>query len=309
MKTVVVTGSGGFIGSELVRLLLLDGTDVYAVVRRGGAGSGRLPTSNNLHIIECDMDEYDTLPARIPASGIDVFFHFAWEGSAGPLRSDYALQLANVQYTVDAVKAAAAIGAKCFCGAGSIMECEANFFLPQNGSMPGSAYTYSAAKLTAHYMAKIKAAELGISFVWGIISNAYGEGEISPRLVNTTLSKLIHGQELAFTEGKQYYDFLHVSDMAKAFRAIGERGRPFSAYFLGSGHPGPLREFIEKMGRLANPDAVLNFGRIPFNGVYLPESAFDASMLFTDTGFRPVVSFEEGILRTLAWLRAREGLV
>lgn len=309
MKRVVVTGSGGFIGSELVRLLLHEGADVYAVVRRGGAGSARLPASNNLHIIECDMDEYETLPGRIPTGEVDVFYHFAWEGSAGPLRADYALQLANARYTVDAVKAAFAVGSKCFCGAGSIMEYEANFFIPQKGSTPGPAYTYSTAKLTAHYMAKIKAAELGISFVWGIVSNAFGEGEISPRFVNTTLMKMIHGKELVFTEGKQYYDFLHVSDMAKAFLAIGEKGRPFTAYYLGSGHPAPLREFIERMGRLANPGAVLNFGRVPFNGVCLPENIFDATILFEDTGFRPIVSFDEGIIRTLAWLKEREGLV
>lgn len=309
MKSVVVTGAGGFIGSELVRLLLSEGTDVYAVVRRGGAGSGRLPASNSLHIIECDMDEYETLAGRIPSGEIDVFYHFSWEGSAGPLRADYALQLANVRYSVDAVKAAAAVGAKCFCGAGSIMEHEANVFIPQNESIPSPAYMYSTAKLTAHYMAKIQAAELGIPFVWGVISNAFGEGEISPRFVNTTLMKLLYGKELAFTEGKQYYDFLHVSDMARAFQCIGEKGKPFTAYYLGSGNPRPLREFIEIMGRLVNPKATLAFGQIPFNGVFLPERTFDATKLFEDTGFRPMVSFEEGIVRTLHWLKEREGLV
>jgi len=306
MKRVVVTGAGGFIGSELVHQLTDREIEVYAVVRRGGLGTSRLVLSSHLHIVECDMDEYDTLHEIIPDGELDLFYHFAWEGSAGQRRADTALQLMNVRYTVDAVSAAARMKAKCFCGAGSIMETEADRYIPADGVMPGAGYIYSTAKLTAHYMAKTMAASLQIPFVWGVISNAYGEGEISPRFVNTTLQKLMAGQSVDFTEGLQMYDFLHVSDMAEAFYRIGVSGKPFTAYYLGSGDARPLREYIEVMGKVANPKAELRFGAVPFNGVSLPKDVFDASKLFDDTGFRPAVTFEEGIRRTTKWLKARE---
>ena len=139
MKRAIVTGALGFIGSELVTLLLSEGTEVYAVVRPSAQLKRTLPVSDSLHIIPCDMSRYSALPEMIPARDIDVFYHFAWEGSAGPLRSDEHVQLQNTQYTVDAVRAASLLGCRRFCGAGSIMEYEANLYLPLRTSAPSGA--------------------------------------------------------------------------------------------------------------------------------------------------------------------------
>ncbi len=307
MKNAVVTGAGGFIGSALVQVLLEKGVEVYAVIRRNSSGKHSFPHHPSLHIIACNMDEYASLPGLIQEDSIDVFYHLAWEGSAGPLRADTGIQLDNVTYTVEAVKAAHSMRCTRFCGAGSIMEKEADLFIPQPGVQPGKAYIYSTAKLTAHYMAKITAAALGIPFVWGIISNAFGAGEISPRFVNSTIRKFLHEDAADFTEGRQFYDFVYVTDMARAFYHLGEAGRAFTGYYIGSGHPRPLREYIEIMRDCIAPQAKLRFGAVPFNGICMPRENFDASALMADTGFLPQVSFEEGIRLTAEWLRKVEG--
>lgn len=303
MKRTIVTGALGFIGSELVTRLLSEGTEVYAVVRPSAQLTRTLPVSDSLHIIPCDMSRYSALPEMIPTRDIDVFYHFAWEGSAGPLRSDEHVQLLNIQYTVDAVRAASQLRCRRFCGAGSIMEHEANLYLPLPTSVPSGAYKYSVAKLTAHYMAKITAAETGIDFIWGEISNAFGVGEISQRFVLSTIRNMLTKKAGDFTEGRQLYDFLYVSDMAKAFLQIGERGQSGWSYFLGSGQPLPLREYITRMRDTLAPDFVLRFGAIPYAGAELPAAVFDTSPLVRDTGFVPEVSFEEGIRRTAAWIK------
>ena len=51
-------------------------------------------------------------------------------------------------------------------------------------------------------------AEEKIDLIWAKITNAYGVGELSPRLVNTTIRKVIHGQPPQFTFGTQNYDFI-----------------------------------------------------------------------------------------------------
>jgi len=299
----IVTGAGGFIGTALVNELHNNGVEVYAIVRRNAVSKTPLSQEYGVHYIECNMDEYSLLYDKIDASSIDVFYHMAWEGSAGPLRADVPIQLRNVQHAVDAVKAAKQLNCKCFCGAGSIMEYEAEFFIPQRGSQPIKSYIYSSAKLAAHFMTKTIAADLSIPFVWGIISNAYGAGEISQRFINTTIKKLLKESSVDFTEGHQYYDFLYVSDMARAFYLLGMAGKPFSSYYLGSGNARPLKEYVEVMRDCVAPNVGLNFGAIPFNGVYLPLNIFDTSDLVKDTGFCPSIPFEEGIRLTAEWIK------
>ena len=87
----------------------------------------------------------------------------------------------------------------------------------KDGNHPGLGYIYGGGKLIAHVMSMSVAADIGIDLVWAEITNAYGVGELSPRFVNTTIRKIIHGEPLQFTAGTQNYDFVYIDDVARAF--------------------------------------------------------------------------------------------
>ena len=72
-------------------------------------------------------------------------------------------------------------------------------------------------------MGKAKSGNVGIRFFWPLI-NTYGEGEKSTRLINTTIRKIVLGEEPALSNGNQYYDFVHVEDVAHALYLIAEKG-------------------------------------------------------------------------------------
>jgi nucleoside-diphosphate-sugar epimerase len=155
-------------------------------------------------------------------------------------------------------------------------------------------------------MAKSIAADIGIELIWGMITNAYGVGEVSPRMVNTTIRKCINGESPQFTAGTQNYDFVYVEDVAKAFYLIAEKGRPFCQYMIGSGRAGMLREFIVAIRDATSPDTPLKFGDIPFTGVNMSMQVFSTYDIEKDCGYRPEVSFEEGVKRTMDWLKTME---
>lgn len=230
-----------------------------------------------------------------------MFYHFAWAGSAGPERADTALQLNNVQWTVDALRAAKELGCRRFVCAGSIVEHETMAAAYTQGNRPGMGYIYGSGKLAAHTMCMSVAANIGIELVWPEITNAYGIGERSPRLVNTTIQKCIRGEAPQFTAGTQNYDFVYIDDVARAFRLIGENGKPFHEYLIGSSSARPLREFLEEMQKAIAPELDFQFGDIPFTGVDLPLSAFDCAETERDTGFRAQVGFADGCKRTMLW--------
>ena len=306
MKSAIVTGATGFIGRWLVRALLAENIPTTAVIREGRRLPGDWQKGGLLTVVECSMEHYERLPDRIPPQPETVFYHLAWAGVSGAERSDPGVQLSNVAASKAAVEAAAALGCAAFVGLGTIMEREAIAVTDTDGTAPGMGYLYGGAKHMAHLLTKAAAAEHGISHIWSMLTNAYGEYEDSPRFINSTLRKILHHQPLEFTAATQIYDFIHIEDAVKALIALGRHGQAQHSYVIGSGHAAPLRSFIEIIGSTLAPGEPLLFGNVPFTGVVLPVEAFSMDHLTADTGFQPEISFPEGILRTMQWLKELE---
>jgi nucleoside-diphosphate-sugar epimerase len=305
MKKAIITGAGGFIGRTLTAELLAHGVEVIALDRAEMDIAKILPNSGGLRIVECDLSRLLSLDKaeREPFANADVFYHLGWTGSAGDARADYAVQLRNVQWSLDAVNFARESGCASFVGAGSIMEKESSLVGNAQGVKPGVAYIYGAAKLAAHCMTKPLATQCGIDHIWAMITNAYGAGESSPRFINTTIRKILAGEPLEFTAGTQNYDFVYVSDIAKAFRLLGEAGKPFCQYTLGSGGAKPLRKFIEELGQTLATGSPLHFGNMPYTGVNLPLDEFFIDDLARDTGWSAETSFMDGVRMTYEWIK------
>jgi len=178
---------------------------------------------------------------------------------------------------------------------------------------PGSAtYTAVASSLRIR-SARASRGGFGGEFFWGggethttTSGGGGGVGELSPRFVNTTIRKIIHGEPLEFTSGTQNYDFVYIDDVARAFRLIGENGKPFRHYLIGSSNAKPLREFVLEMKAALAPHREFKFGNVPFTGVSLSLDDYDCSLTENDTGFKAEISFAEGVRRTMEWLREVE---
>ena len=304
MENVIITGADGFVGSYTVNYFLEQGCRVLALDM--GEKPNRLGEHPRLTYAQCDISAAAALEAAAQSGNYDTFIHFAWAGSAGPARVDYNLQMKNALTTVECLKTAKKLGCKRFVCAGSIMEKEVEAAVHDQGSRPGMGYIYGMGKHIAHCLCKSVAADIGIELVWPMITNAYGAGELSPRFVNTTIRKIIQGEPLQFTSGTQSYDFVYVTDVARAFYLIAKNGRPFCEYMIGSSTARPLKEFIIEMVRSLAPDRQPIFGDIPFTGTNMPLSTFDCTDTERDCGFRAGVSFAEGTRMTMDWLKTIE---
>lgn len=301
MENVIITGADGFVGSYTVKCFIDNGCKVLALDI--GKTPQRLVLGENLEYMQCDISNISIMLEKIPSGKYDTFIHFAWAGSAGEARIDYNLQMQNALTTVECLKVAKQLGCSRFVCAGSIMEYEVEAAVHSQGSRPGMGYIYGMGKHIAHCLCKSVAASIGIDLLWPMITNAYGAGELSPRFVNTTLRKIINGEPLQFTAATQNYDFVYVSDVAKAFYLVAKNGKPFCEYMIGSGDAKPLKQFILEMVAACGPDAQPIFGDVPFTGTNMPLKTFDIKDIIEDCGFKPEFSFAEGTKMTMDWLK------
>lgn len=300
MNRVIITGASGFLGKNLVAHLLKKQIEIIAVVR----DKAKLKDNTNpkLQIIELDLQDIGRLPEIITQNDYHSFYHFGWAGTSGADRENYELQAGNIKASCDAVKAAKILGCKKFINAGSLMEFESRKFMELPGQKPAGNYIYRSAKLAAHYMAKAEAGRRNLPFINLIISNVYGKGEVSDRFISTTLRKILSNDKMTFTSGTQLYDFINIEDAVEAFYAVGERGKDYTDYYIGSNEVKQLKKYIEDIFDSLPVKITPVFGEIPYDGVSLTYEEFDRQRLKLDTGFACKIPFKEGILNNYKWL-------
>ena len=296
----IITGANGFIGKQLINELLRRGYDIVAL---DIVFDDYLSNNPKIKCINVKDVQVSDLMPLIPENKYDCFFHLAWAGTSGPNRANYEMQLNNVKLACQYVELCQKINCKRFLYASSINEMETYEYLQSDDIEPGGGYIYGTGKLAAHLMAETVAKANGIDFIPVIITNIYGVGEKSARMIYTSLVKLINGEHCSFTEGHQTYDFVYITDAINSIVEVSEKGKPFNRYYIGSGHPKPLREFLLTMRDIVSPGTALGLGDIPFKGIDISYQQFDMQKVEKDTGYINKVSFEDGIKMTSEWIR------
>ena len=194
-------------------------------------------------------------------------------------------------------------GCSAFVGAGSQAEygrVEGNLnsqtpAFPENG--------YGMAKLCAGQMTRLYCRQAGMRHVWTRILSIYGPGDGAGSMVMSAIHRLLAGETPAFTKGEQQWDYLYSGDAAKALLLLGEKGHDGGVYCLGSGKARPLADYIGMIRDAIDPRLSVALGAVPYAPGQVMYLCADIAKLKEDTGFAPEVSFEEGIKKTIMWVK------
>jgi UDP-glucose 4-epimerase len=299
----IVTGANGFIGKTLVKALL---EKEYKVVALDVRFDDELLHNENVLCVNVLEKKVLNLKNEIPNDSYDCFFHLAWAGTSGPARADYEIQLNNVKLSCDYIKLCKEIGCKRVVYASSINEMETYEYLQSDDIEPSGGYIYGTGKLAAHLMGETIAKLNDVEFIPVIITNIYGVGEKSARMIYTSVKKLVNGEHCSFTEGYQMYDFIYLTDAINSIIEVSQKGKAFNRYYIGSGSPKPLREFLLEMRDIVNPKAELGLGDMKFKGIDIDYKQFDVKKVEKDTGYKNKVKFGEGIKLLADYIRKGE---
>ena len=292
MQKLVISGATSMIGSSVVKCALERNLEALCIVRKDSANLTNLPKSEQIKIHYADLPEYSHLDI---SGNYDVFYHFAWDKTFIHSRDNVDSQLANIRYTLDAVRLAKRLGCKKFIGAGSQAEYGiANEPLkPYTPANPQSGY--GIAKHAAGKMCGLLSSQLGMQFNWTRILSIYGKHDNPDSLIMYIIKELKENRTPELTKCEQIWDYLHCDDAARALLAVGKDGVNNKTYPLGSGSYKKLYDYINIVKNIVNPNAGLKFGHkeyYPHQPMFL---AADISELSADTGWKPRISFEDGI--------------
>ena len=298
MKNVIVTGGNGFIGSSLIKKLVANGIKVVAVdITFQGE---RLPESELITKIESSVDV--SLVEKLPVEEYDAFYHLAWKGVNGADKANPSVQLANIQMAIDCADICKKLNVKKYLCAGTVAE-NATFSLPNLEKTSGG-MMYGVAKHACRLILEDYCKNIGQQFVWMQFSNIYGVGNKTGNLVSYTLGELMTGNEATFGPALQPYDFIYVDDLIEAVYRLGEKKTNKAFYYIGSGSPRQLKEYLLRIGELAGYADKIGIGIRPDDGIKYSMDMFCNDDLVDAVGEYVSTDFDNGINKTIEWLKS-----
>jgi UDP-glucose 4-epimerase len=326
---VLVVGGAGFVGSNLVRLLLNSNVgSVLIVDNLLSSDMANVPLDDRVTLIPRSITD-DAVLAALPQDLEYVFhlacFHGNQSSIADPLRDHDNNTLTSLKL-FDRLKDFTGLKAVVYAAAGcAVAEKTFGEAAATKEDAPISAYhdsPYSISKLVGEFYGNFYFRQHGLPFVKARFQNVYGPGEILGAgdyrgTVNTVwrnvtptfIFRALHGDQLRLDNGGDASrDFIFVEDMARGLAACAVRGAPGEVYNLASGVETTILELAQKVNALAGNDT-------PFD--LAPRRAWDTSgKRFGDPskardqlGFKATVGIDDGLSRTVAWTRDNLDLI
>ena len=294
------------IGAALIEECVRNGIEVIAFVRQNSAKLDRLPDSSLVQIVEAELDQLsyvvlDTEDAVLQKQKLqaDVFYHLGWAtGHAN--RGNVRLQADNIQYTLDAVDLAERLGCRRFIGAGSQAEYGVadEVLTAETAARPVT--PYGIAKLAAGSLSRIACEQKGIEHIWVRVLSIYGAHDKPNTLISQLMQHALQDEPMDLSGCEQTWDYLYESDAGRAFLETGRRGVAGKIYVLGSGDGRRLKSYVDELTGMVNSNYRPGFGKKPYGPAQPMHLQADIAELTEDTGWKPLVSFADGVREMLA---------
>ena len=309
MKTAVVTGGAGFLGSHLTDRLLAEGYRVIGVdnfITGNPANLDHLKSEPRYSFIKQDVTEYLNIPGDV-----NVIFHFA--SPASPI--DY-LELPIQTLKVGSLGTHRALGlAKAKNAAfllASTSECYGDPLIhPQteeywgNVNPIGPRGVYDEAKRFAEAMTMAYHRYHKVDSKIVRIFNTYGprmrlkDGRVVPAFIGQALKdKPI----TVFGDGKQTRSFCYVSDLIDGIFKLSQ-GDFHEPVNIGNPVELTIKEFAERIVRLTGSKSGIIYEPLPVDDP--KQRRPDITRAWQRLGWKPVIDLEKGLSQTIEWFKGR----
>ncbi len=301
---ILVTGCAGFIGSNLCEMLLAEGYRVIGVDNLSAGTLENIPGGVEFH----QIDVRDPTIAKV-LKGCEAIFHLAAKNCLlDCLKAPVEAADINVNGTVQVLEAARTQGVSRFIYAGSSAEYGSVVEFPSRVDDVAPTGVYAASKRAAWHFCESYRRLYGLSLTTLRYFNVYGPVQdyrrTLPPVMSAFILKVLSGiRPTIYGTGLKRRDFVYVDDVNRfhllCLRDPRTHGRIFN---VGSGVNYSIREIFDRI------EAILETGLEP---EYQPDLPGEAEVTLADIsqnvalGWRPQVGLDEGLQRSIAYIRER----
>ncbi|MCK4753148.1 MAG: dTDP-glucose 4,6-dehydratase [Planctomycetes bacterium] len=315
MRRILVTGGAGFIGSNFVRMVLSEQTDCFVVNFDKLTYAGNLENlagfeeHANHKFIKGDICDGETVEKIIDEYKIDSIINFAAESHVDRSITEPKVFIeANVTGTLTLLEAVRDKKLERFV---QISTDEVYGSLGTEGKFvedtplsPNS--PYSASKAAADHLVKAFGHTWGVNYNITRCSNNYGQYQFPEKMIPLMINNALSDKELPiYGDGLYVRDWLYVYDHCTAIWKVLTEAPAGEIYNIGGCNEKTNMEVVKLiLGRLEKPESLVKHvtDRLGHDRRY----AIDASKIINDLGWKPSLSFEVGINKTIDWYLENE---
>ena len=263
MKTVLITGATGFIGSNITRSLIVNGYRVYATHRNSSNFKRCKDFYDSIQWINTGNDNWQEVFSNIK---VDTLIHTAWQGVSTKERDNWEVQLLNFSFSKEIYEFARLIGTKKIITLGSQAEYGIYTKKVNEDFTPFPINAYGSVKLLTLFFLRNFSINKKIDWYWIRVFSVFGTNENENWLLPGVIKNLLKGNPVELTEGRQKYDYLHSDEFVKnLFKVIECDSNNSGIYNLCSGIAIEIRTLLTKLSQhLPHSEHLLKFESIPY---------------------------------------------
>ena len=322
MRTYLVTGGAGFIGSNYIHYMFkkydneIRIINVDALTYAGNLENLKdVEKRENYTFVKANICDKDAISKIFAENDIDRVVHFAAESHVDrSIRNPEIFVQTNVLGTavmLNCAKAAWELPDGSFKEGkkflhvstdevyGSLPDDDSAFFYETTPYDPHS--PYSASKASSDMLVKAYMDTYHFPANITNCSNNYGPFQFPEKLIPLIINNALHGKKLpVYGDGKNVRDWLYVEDHCKAIDLIIHKGRVGEVYNVGGHNEKQNIEIVKIICKeLGKPESLIT--HVGDRKGHDMRYAIDPTKIHNELGWLPETKFEDGIKKTIQW--------